>query len=74
MVAGRFIPRYENKKGLRRGATLEPDGWNRFQSSLRDESDCRCQIHGMNPVTTIMASLRDVPPSSEIQKPGPTRR
>jgi hypothetical protein len=45
--------------GPRRGATLERVGWGRFQSSLRDESDCRCRIHGMNPVATIKASLRD---------------
>jgi hypothetical protein len=32
-----------------------------FQSSLRDEMDCRCRIHGMNPVATIKASLRDAP-------------
>jgi len=30
-----------------------------FQSSLRDESDYRCLIHGMNPAATIKASLRD---------------
>jgi hypothetical protein len=33
------------------------NGW--FQSSLRDELDCRCLIHGMNPVATVKASLRD---------------
>ena len=43
----------------RRGATFERAGWRQFQSSLRDETDCYRRIHGINPVATVKASLRD---------------
>jgi hypothetical protein len=57
-------------KGPRRGATLEQNGWCRFQSSLRDETGHRYRIHGMNPVATIKALLRDALIRLESKKPG----
>jgi hypothetical protein len=57
-------------KGPRRGATLERNSWHRFQSSLRDETAYRRRIHGMNPVATIKALLRDALIRLESKKPG----
>jgi hypothetical protein len=57
-------------KGPRRGATLERNSWHRFQSSLRDEMNHWHRIHGMNPVTTVKASLRDASIFLAPKKPG----
>jgi hypothetical protein len=54
----------------RRGATPERNTWHRFQSSLRDETAYRHRIHGMNPVATVKASLRDASICLTPKKPG----